>query len=354
MRNTLPIVSVLASAGLAAHAHAAVQSLVFQVRADGSTLQITPAITSSLSGNLTGNYDATSNPTGTQTRPGLSGGSGNMPIPVTSSLGTSGTSHSVPVGHFRADLDTDAGAINISFLDLDLLGGSPAAVPINLSLVYQTFRTFQPSSLYPGGIPITLPIGQAAISALSAVQTAPIAPAALVPAGPNLYTFATAVPATLTIGFDLLQQSQPPAEYPGVLPLVGQVDLSGPTPVVRIQWTGEIQQELPPEVIAQIPPLEQAFDLPTVIPPGRTAHLLISLTVESVTLGTSLALDVTADGAVHCPSDFNSDGFTDCMDYDDFVAAFEAGSLLADFDRDFFVDGFDYDAFVSAFENGCD
>jgi len=55
-----------------------------------------------------------------------------------------------------------------------------------------------------------------------------------------------------------------------------------------------------------------------------------------------------------CPADFNCDGFPDGFDYDDFVAAFEAGEgLAADFNNDGFVDGFDYDDFVTAFETGC-
>lgn len=347
-------VSILAAFAVAAPASASIQSLIFQIHAPQSSLLITPAVTSALTGNLLGNYDETTNPTGTQTRPGLSGGSGNIPVPVTSSLGTTQTSTSIPSGHFRADLDIDAALLNISFLDLDLLGGSAAAVPVQLSISYQTFRTFQPTSFYPGGVPITIPIGEASITALHAVQTAPIAPALLVPAGPGVYTFATVVPATITVGYSLLTQELPPTEIPGVLPLVGEVDVTTGTPVVRVQWTGEIQQELPPEVIAQIPPIEQAFDLPTVLPPGRTAHLVLSLAVQSVSLGTQLSLNLTALGSAHCDSDFNNDGFTDCMDYDAFVAAYEEGSLRADMDRDLFIDGFDYDAFVSVFENGCD
>lgn len=54
-----------------------------------------------------------------------------------------------------------------------------------------------------------------------------------------------------------------------------------------------------------------------------------------------------------CPIDFNCDGAMDFFDYDDFVAAFEAGDPTADFDADGTTDFFDYDAFVVAFEAGC-
>jgi hypothetical protein len=62
----------------------------------------------------------------------------------------------------------------------------------------------------------------------------------------------------------------------------------------------------------------------------------------------------TAD---RCHADFNSDGFLDFFDYDQFVNCFETGACpadaSADFNADGFVDFFDYDAFVQAFETGC-
>jgi hypothetical protein len=54
-----------------------------------------------------------------------------------------------------------------------------------------------------------------------------------------------------------------------------------------------------------------------------------------------------------CIADFNFDGFIDFFDYDDFVAAFEAGTPTADVNGDQFIDFFDYDDFVGAFEAGC-
>jgi len=59
----------------------------------------------------------------------------------------------------------------------------------------------------------------------------------------------------------------------------------------------------------------------------------------------------------YCTADFNSDGFVDGFDYDDFVACFEGDSCpigeTADFNNDGFADGFDYDDFIAAFEEGC-
>jgi hypothetical protein len=54
-----------------------------------------------------------------------------------------------------------------------------------------------------------------------------------------------------------------------------------------------------------------------------------------------------------CSADFNSDGFVDFFDFDDFVAVFETGDPSSDFNRDGFTDFFDFDDFVAAFETGC-
>jgi phosphoribosylformimino-5-aminoimidazole carboxamide ribonucleotide (ProFAR) isomerase len=54
-----------------------------------------------------------------------------------------------------------------------------------------------------------------------------------------------------------------------------------------------------------------------------------------------------------CPADFDNDGFITGIDFDLFVAAFEAGVMTSDFDRDGFITGLDFDLFVQAFEAGC-
>jgi hypothetical protein len=54
-----------------------------------------------------------------------------------------------------------------------------------------------------------------------------------------------------------------------------------------------------------------------------------------------------------CGVDFNQDGTLDFFDYQDFVAAFEAGLPASDFNADGSIDFFDYNDFVTAFEAGC-
>lgn len=56
---------------------------------------------------------------------------------------------------------------------------------------------------------------------------------------------------------------------------------------------------------------------------------------------------------VVCRADFDGDGFVTGVDFDLYVAAFEAGDVVADFDGDGFVTGIDFDLYVAAFEAGC-
>lgn len=57
--------------------------------------------------------------------------------------------------------------------------------------------------------------------------------------------------------------------------------------------------------------------------------------------------------AASCPTDFDRSGFVDMVDYDEYVLAFEAGSIDADFDASGFVDVEDFTLFVEAFIAGC-
>lgn len=52
-------------------------------------------------------------------------------------------------------------------------------------------------------------------------------------------------------------------------------------------------------------------------------------------------------------ADYDGDGYVTGQDFDEFVAAFEAGAPAADIDEDGFLSGLDYDRFAIALLNGC-
>jgi hypothetical protein len=68
-------------------------------------------------------------------------------------------------------------------------------------------------------------------------------------------------------------------------------------------------------------------------------------------------LRVDAEPAGGCGADFNSDGFVDFFDFNDFVDCFDGGACppgrTADFNSDGFADFFDFNDYSDAFERGC-
>lgn len=98
----------------------------------------------------------------------------------------------------------------------------------------------------------------------------------------------------------------------------------------------------------------RSFKVESVIAPTATMRLrfrardLTGAIVEA-------AVDDVRVAVRSCPCravDFNCDGFVTGDDFDQFVAAFEAGDDSADFDGNTFVNGDDFDQFVIAFEQG--
>jgi len=75
--------------------------------------------------------------------------------------------------------------------------------------------------------------------------------------------------------------------------------------------------------------------------------------VNSAGVKQGYAVVATGDLRIACPADFDGNGFVNGEDFDQYVAAFEAGLLAADFDEDGFVTGEDFDAYALAFGAGC-
>ena len=343
--------SIVLAASLS-HSALAVDSYIFLFNPELSSVRTSPLLTLDFTGSLIGNYDAASNPTGTLTRPGLFGGSGNQPVPTSINLAAEGNSVTRPSGRFRVDVDSDALLINVSSLTVDLLGGGEIVSTLSAGFIYDTFRTFAPNSLFPGNIPIRLPLGEIAITVLTADQLGPVAPAVLTPLGQLRYSFATAVPVLFTIEGNLLGEPAPLPPIPALLPLVGEIDLG--IPAIQISWAIDQSQPLPPELLALIPPIEnQPFPVPTILPPGQTANLILNQTVTGGLAGLAQEATLIANGSRRCDADFNNDGVVTEADLAGFLAAFDSGAFAADFNGDFFLDFFDYAAFMAAYETPC-
>lgn len=265
-----------------------------------------------LAGTFIGNYDAKSNPSGTQTRPGLFGGSGNNPIGYSAVLGGDADVGANPEGGFGLLVDRDAGTLSIDGLELDLLGGDLGSILLSITINYSSFNTANPTAIFPGGFTIPLPLGTGDISAFTATQTGPAA-GALVPTGKDTATFAVAVPADLlfTASFGGTEIGGTP--LPALLPLVGSIDFGGENVVISFSTEQAFNTKTPLD-----PPL--AFEslplgLPTILPPGGTANLLFSGELTSFAFDWLLSLDVVADAAaLPAYGDLDGDGVVGPVD----------------------------------------
>lgn len=238
-------------------------------------------------GTLIGNWDPVENPTGTRTKPGLFGSFGeneNLPVPVNVGFGLQGRPNTRSTGGFEMLVGIERQALALSALQMDLLASGPTSADLVLRLAWQAFRTRNPTSVYPA-IPMTLPIGQVAVTAMGLEQIG-AAPGLLTEIEPGRYEFTVTPLVNLTAAFQFMGEEYLLPAMPMVLPLAGELLLAGETALVTsvqpLEWEGSTPVNLP---LPQFP-----LALPTVLPPGQTANLLFDLVVNEIgaTLGGTL------------------------------------------------------------------
>lgn len=311
----------------------------FIIDAAASSVDQSLSMAVPLAGAFMGDHDPVENPGGTQTIPGLFGGSGNNPIDYEATLLAELDGDSVPEGGALLAIDTRLGTVTVSGLAIDLLGGAAVGLGVTLEIEYDSFHTVNPSAIFPGGVTIPIPLGSVGtIESVTATQTAAVM-TALMPAGADLYTLAALVPVDLAISATIL--GQPVAEgivIPAALPLVGTLDLSRATPVLTANITQAIVETMP---LDGLPFSDIALPVPTVLPPGGTANLLMSGMLESLLVDASINATLVATATPLCaPADLDCNGVVDGADLGLLLAAWGTPGP-GDLNGDGVVDGAD-------------
>ncbi|MBX3361877.1 MAG: hypothetical protein KF912_05490 [Phycisphaeraceae bacterium] len=310
-------------------------------------------------GTLIGNYDATTNPTGTRTLPGIFGGSGNNPIPISLDVNVGEESETSPGGVLTLLANTGAGTFAISELWIDLLNEVVIEAPISATITYSTFRTVSPTFLYPGGIPITIPIGNAQITVLTATLGAGDSVGTLTPNVDGSYTLAGVAWLDVTFDATVLDQPGQGGTFAIAAPIGGTL-----TPTVDgAMLTLGISLSNSSEIPGPFPAVENVpLDLPT-LDPNTPAKVLLTLEFQRIDVTIASEVEGVAAGPRVCLGDFNRDGSADILDFLDFFDAFGGCQLQtspcpdplrdADVNSDGLVDILDLLDFMQAFAEGC-
>lgn len=290
------LASALSSSALA------VETYLVEMSTKSTHMQLGLGLSTPLAGSFRGDYDAATNPGGTMTRPGVFGGSGNIPIPYTSTVTAGVEMDTVPTGSMKLTM-SGGGLLIVSDLQLDMLGGDHGDLGVRLGLSYSTFRTFNPNALYPGVPMIEIPIPLGEITEMSAVQTAN-AIGVMEPDGKGVYKLFALVPANVSFRVRFLEQVVETDSFGILLPVLGSVQWNGETMDVDLEITDSGTDAIP----VQLDPLvDQPLDLPTVLPPGGMAHLLFSGDFGELTLERSFDMLMVSEGQPTC-SIFDLDG----------------------------------------------
>jgi hypothetical protein len=232
------------------------------------------------SGTLIGNYDINTNPGGTRTKPGLVGPFGsteNVPVPGVFGVGIVGDLDTSSSGGFGIDFDATWQTFRLRDFEMNLLASGSIGAMAGVSIHADSFRTRSPDSIFPG-IPLELPIGTLLLTDLTLEQIGPGAVGVLTATGVERYEFHVEPMFQVSATVDLLGTVIELPALPVCLPLSGEIEVSGPEAVLTsletVAWSGSIEPQLP---LPQFP-----LDVPTILPPGETAHLLFDLIVDQL------------------------------------------------------------------------
>ncbi|MFM9995539.1 MAG: hypothetical protein ACKVU4_07015 [Phycisphaerales bacterium] len=309
-------------------------------------------VTVDTTGTLVGNWVAATNPTGTRTKPGIFGSFGsteNVPVDTTLGGGVAGPLDSPGAGVLRLTLNTGTNTASLSGFSIDFVSAAPILLPATVDLAFDSFRTRAPDSTYLG-IPVSLPIGDVSVTQFAGVQAAPAA-GTITPAGPGAYDVTIAAVLDVTGSFEILANAVelPPTPVPIVFQ--AHVVVTGTTATITSVVPVQLSETQKPGT--KLP--EFPLDLPTILPAGNTAHVLMNLVLDAI--GFDLDATLTLDGSgvlvPGCYADCNESGSLTVADFGCFQGKYVLGDLYADCNASGTLTVADFGCFQGQYVLGC-
>ncbi|MFM7806584.1 MAG: hypothetical protein ACKPEA_01470, partial [Planctomycetota bacterium] len=241
--------------------------------------------------------------------PGLFGGSGNVAIPYTGSARSRiELPAATPLGGFTLWFDDATAQLRMNFLMVDALAGRTGVVQSSLVVNYGNFRTVAPTSTYPGGSNLALPLEDGVLTVVEATQTSEAMTTAT-PVGDALWDFILSVPVQVravgTVMGDPFENVEP-----ATLSLQGRIDLTQGS--LRVSSQGTVSETAP--VPPPAPLVRWPMSIPTILPTGATANLLVNGTFSQGLSTTTASTNLLAKGRRICAIDFDVSGVIDYGD----------------------------------------
>ena len=331
MARTSGIAAVLL--GCAASS-ASAGSVAWTIEPGQGNVSVLTSTTSASSGTLIGDWDEEGNPDGTQTRPGFFGGTGNIPVSLSINQVLEGSGAFPVVGGFDLNIDPSLQLVAMEGLVLETEAGTSMPLDSTLGMNYETFRSIGPDSLYVGGIEIPIPLGSGELTSWSFTQVELAGGALIEGDSPGSWTFA--LPMVLTVAASGAAEGTPFELPPTPLPvlLLGTY-VDGDDPVLQLEFSellDEVQVFDPPAPLPDVP-----LELPTILPPGEFAGVILSIAADSAgfSLGADVAVTARPD-VVDVPGDANGDG---AVNVDDLLVVISSWGACAGCDGDLDGDG---------------
>ena len=305
----------------------------FDLNSDGE-LALSSTLSAHLEGTLIGDWDEETNLDGTQTREGFWGGSGNNPIPLSLTVSIDMGGNAVPTGPLDLEIDDTLELASITNLSWDVLQESVIQVAVNGTILIETFRSINPDSLFPGGTPIGFPLGEGSVIRCMITQTAlpGIGPATARSDEPGVTDILVAVPVLLDMVMMTESLGELPLQFAIILNIQGVHTEGTDEDMLSMiaTVTGDESVDLPGEPLPTIP-----IELPTLLPPGAEAGVLLDLAPTSVDMLVDITSNLNATNGGNQPSlpgDVNGD---DLVSTDDLLAVLAAFGPCEDCPEDF-------------------
>jgi hypothetical protein len=334
----------------------------------GATFAPSVNATFGYNGSFVGDFVAGDATRTCRTITGLFGGNTNPPnnqrITLNQRSGSAvGTGNTVPTGTLTVRVNPATRTVELFNVNTNLIGAStPPSAAVNLTLNYAAFRTFSPNYLYLSLGDLNLPLGNASLTTLTAVQSGRAFAIATPGANPGQLNFSIPVPVLLsaTVNF---QGTELPAQLPQTLTINGTFNLGSATSFVTLSVALDATNQIAPVLGDINNPTPFALPAASTVPDSPPAPVLLTLNVTGGSVSINGNLAAAARGQQGNIADIGSqggavgpDGRLDSNDFVVFVDRFFALDAIADvgsqgglIGADAAYDSNDFVAFVSAF-----